>query len=148
MRTTFFFKYPTTTSTTTPGAVRSPWRSPVPYMFGGMAAMLGLIAFALLILACSYCRPSRNDNVEEERMQLEVKNKGVLGDHQESNKKTIVVIMAGDDKPSFLATHSALIFSNPIINSLGGLENKSSTVSTHEPDESVRNGLDVEISKL
>ncbi|GMP74670.1 hypothetical protein CsSME_00032031 [Camellia sinensis var. sinensis] len=33
---------------------RSPWHSPVPYLFGGLAAMLGLIAFALLILACSY----------------------------------------------------------------------------------------------
>ncbi|KAL0693031.1 hypothetical protein Bca4012_060211 [Brassica carinata] len=28
--------------------------SPVPYLFGGLAAMLGLIAFDLLILACSY----------------------------------------------------------------------------------------------
>ncbi|GKC32097.1 glutamine dumper 2-like protein [Tanacetum coccineum] len=32
----------------------SPWHSPVPYLFGGLAAMMGLIAFALLVLACSY----------------------------------------------------------------------------------------------
>ncbi|KAL5231947.1 hypothetical protein ABZP36_030723 [Zizania latifolia] len=32
----------------------SPWQSPVPYLFGGLAAMMGLIALALLILACSY----------------------------------------------------------------------------------------------
>lgn len=30
---------------------RSTWHSPVPYLFGGLAAVLGLIAFALLILA-------------------------------------------------------------------------------------------------
>lgn len=35
-------------------AARSPWQSPVPYLFGGLAAMLGLITLALLILACSY----------------------------------------------------------------------------------------------
>lgn len=43
---------------TSPGAplqtAVSPWHSPVPYLFGGLAAMLGLIALALLILACSY----------------------------------------------------------------------------------------------
>ncbi|EMS45822.1 hypothetical protein TRIUR3_28536 [Triticum urartu] len=39
-------------------APHSPWQSPVPYLFGGLAAMLGLIAFALLILACSYWKLS------------------------------------------------------------------------------------------
>ncbi|KAG0468619.1 hypothetical protein HPP92_017947 [Vanilla planifolia] len=39
-------------------AGRSAWHSPVPYLFGGLAAMLGLIAFALLILACSYWKLS------------------------------------------------------------------------------------------
>ncbi|XP_047050248.1 protein GLUTAMINE DUMPER 3-like [Lolium rigidum] len=38
----------------TPTAAVSPWHSPVPYLFGGLAAMIGLIALALLILACSY----------------------------------------------------------------------------------------------
>ncbi|CAL4997818.1 unnamed protein product [Urochloa decumbens] len=32
----------------------SPWHSPVPYLFGGLGAMLALITLALLILACSY----------------------------------------------------------------------------------------------
>ncbi|KAL2489898.1 Protein GLUTAMINE DUMPER 2 [Forsythia ovata] len=41
---------------------RSPWHSPVPYLFGGLAAMLGLIAFALLILACSYWKLSDQMN--------------------------------------------------------------------------------------
>ncbi|XP_051184010.1 protein GLUTAMINE DUMPER 4-like [Lolium perenne] len=38
----------------TPTAAVSPWHSPVPYLIGGLAAMIGLIALALLILACSY----------------------------------------------------------------------------------------------
>ncbi|KAM0931096.1 hypothetical protein ACQ4PT_000584 [Festuca glaucescens] len=38
----------------TPTAAVSPWHSPVPYLFGGLAAMIGLLALALLILACSY----------------------------------------------------------------------------------------------
>uniref|UniRef100_J3MGF3 Uncharacterized protein n=1 Tax=Oryza brachyantha TaxID=4533 RepID=J3MGF3_ORYBR len=43
---------------TAAAAPHSPWQSPVPYLFGGLAAMLGLIAFALLILACSYWKLS------------------------------------------------------------------------------------------
>ncbi|VAI80657.1 unnamed protein product [Triticum turgidum subsp. durum] len=39
-------------------APHSTWQSPVPYLFGGLAAMLGLIALALLILACSYWKLS------------------------------------------------------------------------------------------
>ncbi|KAL4199848.1 hypothetical protein AMTRI_Chr03g146860 [Amborella trichopoda] len=40
-------------------AVHSPWHSLVPYLFGGLPAILGLIAFALVILACSYWKLSR-----------------------------------------------------------------------------------------
>ncbi|KAI3782161.1 hypothetical protein L2E82_12195 [Cichorium intybus] len=46
------------TSSLAPSSVmstqQSPWHSPVPYLFGDLAAMLGLIGFALLLLACSY----------------------------------------------------------------------------------------------
>ncbi|KAF5787554.1 putative protein glutamine dumper [Helianthus annuus] len=38
------------------------WHSPVPYLFGGLALILGLIAFALLILACSYWKLSQNSH--------------------------------------------------------------------------------------
>ncbi|CAI9775666.1 unnamed protein product [Fraxinus pennsylvanica] len=53
------------TTVTPPSATtiqRSPWHSPVPYLFGGLAVMLGLIAFALLILACSYWKLSDQMN--------------------------------------------------------------------------------------
>ncbi|CAN1341709.1 Protein GLUTAMINE DUMPER 1 [Linum perenne] len=87
--------------------MRSPWHSPIPYLFGGLAAMLGLIAFALIILACSYWRlPTRrsnrrhggggNDDIES-------------GDEKEGKsvkvfEEKFLVIMAGDNKPTFLAT--------------------------------------------
>ncbi|CAO2210524.1 unnamed protein product [Urochloa humidicola] len=48
---------PSSSSSPTPAApppAASPWHSPVPYLFGGLAAMLALITLALLILACSY----------------------------------------------------------------------------------------------
>ncbi|KAJ0746333.1 putative protein glutamine dumper [Helianthus annuus] len=85
---------------------RSPWHSPVPYLFGGLAAMLGLIAFALLILACSYWKLSgyQHNHPDPER-DLE------SGDHDINNDKTsavleekYLVIMAGQVNPTFLAT--------------------------------------------
>ncbi|CAI9285551.1 unnamed protein product [Lactuca saligna] len=86
---------------------RSLWHSPVPYLFGGLAAMMGLIAFALLILACSYWKLSRN-----------IQNTADLesGDAKPDNTKTppvtvfeekYLVIMAGQVKPTFLATPSS-----------------------------------------
>ncbi|XAR51205.1 hypothetical protein NMG60_11005765 [Bertholletia excelsa] len=86
---------------------RSPWHSPVPYLFGGLAAMLGLIAFALLILACSYWKLSGyldGDNATSEDRDVE------LGDSGEKPKQPppafeekYLVIMAGQEKPTFLA---------------------------------------------
>ncbi|XP_062078586.1 protein GLUTAMINE DUMPER 5 [Humulus lupulus] len=89
---------------------RSPWHSPVPYLFGGLAAMLGLIAFALLILACSYWKLSgyldgNDGNSSNEDRDLEAGE----GDGAEKApapvfEEKILVIMAGQVKPTFLAT--------------------------------------------
>ncbi|XP_022751817.1 protein GLUTAMINE DUMPER 5-like [Durio zibethinus] len=89
--------------------LRSPWHSPVPYLFGGLAAMLGLIAFALLILACSYWRLSGrlDNNSEGADAERDIESGEKEGD---SNKQVMVyeekilVIMAGEEKPTFLAT--------------------------------------------
>ncbi|PIN01301.1 hypothetical protein CDL12_26187 [Handroanthus impetiginosus] len=93
----------------------SPWHSPVPYLFGGLAAMMGLIAFALLILACSYVKLSRYaENRDDREMDLEA-------GEEDSGARTApppppppppppvieekyLVIMAGQEKPTFLAT--------------------------------------------
>uniref|UniRef100_A0A1J3K0J4 Protein GLUTAMINE DUMPER 4 n=1 Tax=Noccaea caerulescens TaxID=107243 RepID=A0A1J3K0J4_NOCCA len=90
---------------------QSPWHSPVPYLYGGLAAMLGLIAFALLILACSYWRLSTSGDESGE-------GNGRGGDEEKESRsggkaanaayeEKILVIMAGDNLPRFLATPAA-----------------------------------------
>ncbi|KAE8056793.1 hypothetical protein FH972_013532 [Carpinus fangiana] len=86
----------------------SPWHSPVPYLFGGLAAMLGLIAFALLILACSYWRLSgylEGDGPAERDLEA---GEGKSDDDAQKPppvfEEKILVIMAGEAKPTFLAT--------------------------------------------
>ncbi|KAH7574003.1 hypothetical protein JRO89_XS03G0237600 [Xanthoceras sorbifolium] len=127
MRTFFSFDTPTPAIPTTmtakasfspPPAVTqqgSAWHSPVPYLFGGLAAMLGLITFALMILACSYWKLSGR---VENRAGDDGNGEGDLergggekdSDGGESSKaakvyeEKILVIMAGDEKPTFLAT--------------------------------------------
>ncbi|KAG2243231.1 hypothetical protein Bca52824_094929 [Brassica carinata] len=88
-----------------PAVPQSPWHSPIPYLFGGLAAMLGLIAFALLILACSYWRLSpsgeddgRNGGAEDEESRSG--DKASNGAYEEK----FLVIMAGENMPRFIAT--------------------------------------------
>ncbi|XP_027904538.1 protein GLUTAMINE DUMPER 2-like [Vigna unguiculata] len=110
----------TSTSTAPTGAASPPhptWHSPVPYLFGGLAAMLGLIAFALLILACSYWKISGALQNEENGER----NVEKLGDSENKESVTvyeekILVIMAGDEKPTFLATPKASSVSRPLPN--------------------------------
>ncbi|KAF2310377.1 hypothetical protein GH714_008289 [Hevea brasiliensis] len=90
---------------------RLPWHSPLPCLFGGLAAMLGLIAFALLILSCSYWKLSRNlengnEGDERDHETGEGSNKNGEGQkqHSEPFEEKILVIMAGEVKPTFLAT--------------------------------------------
>lgn len=97
---------PAATPSTAP---HNTWHSPVPYLFGGLAAMLGLIAFALLILACSYWRLSNYLDAAEEGDAND--HRGGDGKQQDPSAKPppcfgegFVVIMAGDEKPTFLAT--------------------------------------------
>ncbi|KAJ8430834.1 hypothetical protein Cgig2_034161 [Carnegiea gigantea] len=75
------------------------WNSPTPYLFIGIILLLGLIAAALVILACSFRKrpsPSASDDdewaVPGKRTALEL-----------DPGPKIVVIMAGDDKPTYLA---------------------------------------------
>ena len=110
---------------------RSPWHSPVPYLFGGLAAMLGLIAFALLILACSYWKLSGDmDNNGEGERDLEA------GDSKPDNhdddppvfEEKYLVIMAGQEKPTFLAT--------PVSSRASSFGSYSSTSSTDKSSTS------------
>ncbi|MQM07677.1 hypothetical protein Taro_040515 [Colocasia esculenta] len=88
----------------------SAWRSPVPYLFGGLAALLGLTFLALLLLACtrrklsSYMhRPSRGGDGSG---GLELVDAGapMVDPCRDPLGQSVLVIMAGDEKPTFLAT--------------------------------------------
>ncbi|CAD6336007.1 unnamed protein product [Miscanthus lutarioriparius] len=98
-------------------APHSPWQSPVPYLFGGLAAMLGLIAFALLILACSYWKLSGYLDADRDR-RAGSSGEGGGADGEKGSaagaarpaaefQEHVVVIMAGEERPTFLATPAA-----------------------------------------
>ncbi|XP_020102444.1 protein GLUTAMINE DUMPER 3-like [Ananas comosus] len=88
---------------------QSVWHSPVSYLFGGLAVMLGLIAFALLILACSYWKLSAHiygggggggGSATAAAPKLAVAAAAAASPQPPSS---FVVIMAGNDKPTFIA---------------------------------------------
>ncbi|KAL8149508.1 hypothetical protein AgCh_006498 [Apium graveolens] len=86
---------------------KSSWHSPVPYLFGGLAAMLGLIAFALLILACSYWKLSGSLENEEGAAERDLEaGSDDAGDLKPAPvfEEKFLVIMAGQEKPTYLAT--------------------------------------------
>ncbi|OWM84696.1 hypothetical protein CDL15_Pgr027483 [Punica granatum] len=68
--------------------------SPLPYLFGGLGLMTILIAAALVILACSY-RKRPESSVEDKSVKPTIL--------QLEPEPRVVVIMAGDNLPSFLA---------------------------------------------
>lgn len=89
------------------------WNSPVPYLFGGLAVMMGLIALALLILACSYKKRSSSSTEESSSSSNNV-NDSDDGPQEKSSTKSVqvlspemepkfVVIMPGDYNPTCLA---------------------------------------------
>lgn len=80
------------------------WHTPIPYLFGGLAAIMGLIALALLALACSFCKLSRNnqdgDHNDLDNKESDPQTKEPIKSYEEK----VLVIMAGNEKPTFLAT--------------------------------------------
>ncbi|GLJ30553.1 hypothetical protein SUGI_0604920 [Cryptomeria japonica] len=86
----------------------SPWRSPLPYLFGGIVAMLMLITFALLLLACSYWKKVGHsggviiDIDELNSIELSAA-RNEISMPSENLEDKVVVIMAGDEVPTSLA---------------------------------------------
>lgn len=81
------------------------WNSPVPYLFGGLAIILGLIALALFIISCSYKKPSTEEssssnNVNDSDRGREKKTVELMKPEMEPK---FVVIMPGDYNPTWLA---------------------------------------------
>ncbi|XP_057545540.1 protein GLUTAMINE DUMPER 5-like [Amaranthus tricolor] len=112
------------------------WKSPVPYLFGGLAAMLGLIAFALLILACSYWKLSgvHDSGAGEDSGEVTGDEKPTEASTATAYLNGIFVIMAGEMKPTFLAT--------PATSRASSFENCSSSSSNKGEDKEEK---DVEV---
>ncbi|CAN8252236.1 unnamed protein product [Cochlearia groenlandica] len=107
------------------------WRSPVPYLFGGLATMLALIAFALLLLACSYWSLSRRSNDADGEKQTESGEKEAVKVFEEK----ILVIMAGQNKPTFLATP---VSAKTCVTSLDSVIKEEIVVNTEDKEGQIR----------
>ncbi|URD97973.1 hypothetical protein MUK42_31211 [Musa troglodytarum] len=80
-------------------SVPNVWHTPVPYLFGGFGAVMILIAAALIMLAWSHWRSAiRGGSSEEKPVIVHV-----------GMEPRVAVVMAGDDKPSFIAKPYSLV---------------------------------------
>ncbi|KAK8535184.1 hypothetical protein V6N13_081323 [Hibiscus sabdariffa] len=101
--------------------------------------MLGLVAFGLLILALSYYRPSGRPQTAGEDAGRDVESGGnVDGDPNKPVKvyeEKVLVIMAGEGRPTFLAT--------PVTTGTSSLGDKSGNFYGGEGSEKADNGVKV-----
>ncbi|KAL5725629.1 hypothetical protein ACHQM5_008754 [Ranunculus cassubicifolius] len=92
-----------TSNTDSTGSWR--WNSPVPYLYGGIVVVLGVIAMAIITLACSHWKsPDDNSSPYDE-----VENSVRRSLPQLDFEPKIVVIMAGNDEATYLATPVASV---------------------------------------
>ncbi|KAK1432964.1 hypothetical protein QVD17_09867 [Tagetes erecta] len=88
------------------------WRfdSPLIYLFGGISVILALITVALIILACAQRKRRSAGDIEtgddDAQKPATVTYNGCDG---EDNTPKVVVIMAGDEVPTYLATPSDVV---------------------------------------
>jgi hypothetical protein len=81
------------------------WTTPTPYLFLGFAMMMLLIAVALLVLVCTRRKLSSGSSRRGSSgtaESLEASKRGTMAPLDREPK--VVVIMAGDHMPSFLAS--------------------------------------------
>ncbi|XP_027353465.1 protein GLUTAMINE DUMPER 5-like [Abrus precatorius] len=88
----------TTTTTSTSVSEIKIWKSPIPYLFGGLAVMLALISVALVILVCSYRKRASHSSPSDEDMKQAMPKIIEINSEPE-----VLVIMAGDHNPTYLA---------------------------------------------
>ncbi|CAL5053875.1 unnamed protein product [Urochloa decumbens] len=89
------------------GSGPSPWRTPTPYLFLGFGVMMGLIIAALLVLICTRRRSSSRRREAGAGEEKAASVGGVLVPLDREAPR-VVVIMAGDALPSFLASAKPL----------------------------------------
>ncbi|KAK4346381.1 hypothetical protein RND71_032720 [Anisodus tanguticus] len=73
------------------------WRSPLPYLFGSLGLMLLLIVVALIVLACSFHKRLSSSSSDQQKFACPPANSTIVG-----MSPRIVVIMAGDQKPTHI----------------------------------------------
>ncbi|KAL1361044.1 hypothetical protein HN51_006415 [Arachis hypogaea] len=100
------------------------FHSPTPYLFGGLALMLLLIAVSLLILACSFRkRYSSSSNNSSPSSSDEENNNNKSTKIVMDLEPKIVVIMAGETNPTYLA--------EPVISSVATISVTAATTASH-----------------
>jgi hypothetical protein len=91
------------------------WHSPAPYLLGGVCVIVLLLALAFILLIWSNLRTASNEDSSNEgahMINIEDGEKNAETRLFGCDKKTVesvIVIMAGDERPSFLATPTILL---------------------------------------
>ncbi|KAM0039773.1 putative protein glutamine dumper [Helianthus debilis subsp. tardiflorus] len=97
----------TTTVSATAAATGFRWSSPIPYMFVGLASMITLIAFALIILVCTFKKPSSSSSSDSSENSTGDRDKSSVPEfHVElpvEMEQKLVIVMPGDINPTYLA---------------------------------------------
>ncbi|KAI4335853.1 hypothetical protein L6164_014458 [Bauhinia variegata] len=75
------------------------WNSPVPYLFGSLTIVFGIIGLALLFLACS--RRKHKPQTDDSSSQCHADAKIIATTTPHDAK--VLVIVPGDDRPTYLA---------------------------------------------
>lgn len=89
------------TNTSSHSAEIMRWNSPLPYLFGGLALILGVISISLVILVCSYLFKKKHSSASFIDIEKQVSINDVVRVNDDVPK--VVVIMAGDNKPTYIA---------------------------------------------
>ncbi|GLJ43134.1 hypothetical protein SUGI_0895130 [Cryptomeria japonica] len=94
-------------------ADHSAWQWPLPFVLGGLGIILFLIACAFIILACPHCKISLSygSNTSTSTANSIIRKSAMMmkfSDSSENAEENIVVIMAGDVNPTFIATPTSV----------------------------------------
>ncbi|XP_047076480.1 protein GLUTAMINE DUMPER 6-like [Lolium rigidum] len=89
------------------------WSTPTPYLFIGFGIVMSLIAVALAVLLCSRRKKGHREEDQEVIVQAGMMSVRVLAPVDRESPK-VVVVMAGDDAPSFLASATPLAFAGKV----------------------------------
>ncbi|KAJ7566872.1 hypothetical protein O6H91_02G122600 [Diphasiastrum complanatum] len=109
-------------STLNDGIACPDMQSPLPYMLAGLAAMILLVIISLIILACSYLKtrynlrqavttPDNSTQSDQQAGDVTTKPLDIMHPTKGSDimSTDVMVIMAGEEKPTHLAQPASLV---------------------------------------